>query len=50
MYICTCPTHIIEAQNPRYKEAGTSVYLQEHHSMVMDVHINYKVGTIQELL
>jgi hypothetical protein len=35
---CTCPTHIIEAQNPRYTEAGTSVYLHDSHSMVKHMH------------
>lgn len=25
----TCPTHIMEAAKPRYKEAGTMVYLQD---------------------
>lgn len=32
----TCPTHIIEAANPRYKEVGTIVYLKgelEIHQM-----------------
>lgn len=51
----TWPTHIIEAAKPRYKEAGTIVYLQEtrdkRQEMLQNLIMVYvvKLNVIQEL-